>query len=331
MFTFNFEYNNYKYLLADFAKYLNTSLTADYKLVFPKEYAIGYMQTLNLPNKLQLLIFDYTLVKNFYGKRSAAENEYYILWLTQANIPDSAHFLVENNTLESKTTNFTSVMLTSSMFDLVFDAKKSTRFNGLNIIMTKEWLMEQFGVSNTDEVLKHYLATNSLKISSEVLSLEYKKIWDEILVLANGNSYLREAAVQNRCMHLIELFLTSLNKKQLSNETNLKQVNREDIKRMMEAEKFLCDDLFTAPPSLKTIAAKFGISEAKLKNDFKTVYNLAPHQHFQKKRMLAAKELLVLGKYNIKKIATEFGFSNQHNFTIAFKKEFGILPSQLKS
>lgn len=331
MFTFNFEYHNYKHLLADFAKHLNTSLTPDHKLIFPKEYALGFMQTIQLPNNLQLLLFDYTLVKNFYGKRSAAENEYYILWITEAYIPESAHFLVENNTLDSNSTSFTSVMLTSSLFDLVFDAKKGTRFNGINIIITKDWLLQEFGISNTDEVLNHYLATNSMKISSEVVNFEYKKIWDEIVELFNGNAYIKEVSIQNRCMKLIELFLKNMKKRQSQENINVKKLNREDINRMMQAEKFLCADIFSPAPSLKTIATKFGISEAKLKADFKNIYNLAPHQHFQKKRMLAAKELLVLGKYNIKEIATEFGFSNQHNFTIAFKKEFGILPSQLKS
>lgn len=331
MFTFNFDYSNYRKLLADFAKYLHTSVTPDYKLIFPKEYAIGYMQTIPLPNELEILLFDYTLVKNFFGKRNAAQEEFYILWLTEAYIPDSAHFLVENNTLDSKATSFTTVMLTSSLFDLGFDAKKGTRFNGLNIIITKDWLYKEMGISNTDEVLQHYLGIKTQKISSEVLSIEYKKIWGEIVELVAGSQYLKEVSIQNKCMQLIELFLTNMQKKMQQSDAKIKHLNRDDINRMMQAEKYICEDLFGPPPTIKSIAKHFNISEAKFKNDFKLVYNLPPHKHFQKKRMLAAKDLLLLKKYSIKQIATEFGFSNQHNFTIAFKKEFGILPSMLTS
>lgn len=316
-------------MLCQFAKHLNTKMANPTKLVFPKEFAHGYMQTFDLPNKLEVLLFDYTLVQDFYGKRHAADNEYYILWFTEAYIPEQANFLVENNSLETKTSNFTSVMLTSSMFDLVFNAKKGTRFNGLNFIMNKEWLYKNLGVTSSDEVLQSYLANNSQKISSEVLTFEYKKLWQDIIDVAKTDTYLKEVSIQNRCMLLIELFLLNMHKKLLNATNTIKQLHREDINRMMEAERFLCKDLLSAPPSLKAIARNFKISEAKLKKDFKELYNVAPHQHFQKKRMQAAKELLVLNKYSIKQIANEFGFSNQNNFTIAFKKEFGILPSQL--
>lgn len=132
-------------------------------------------------------------------------------------------------------------------------------------------------------------------------------------------------------MQLIELYLCNLNIRLKSNEEAISTINRNEINRMMKAEKFLCNNLFEHPPSLKNIANNVEISEAKLKSNFKQVYNLAPHQHFQKKRMLLARDLLLTKKNNIKTIAAEFGFSNQQNFSIAFKKEFGILPSQIKT
>ena len=46
--------------------------------------------------------------------------------------------------------------------------------------------------------------------------------------------------------------------------------------------------------------------------------------------MHVAKEVLETQRYSIKQIAQEMGYSNLSNFTIAFKKEFGILPSELR-
>jgi AraC-like DNA-binding protein len=45
--------------------------------------------------------------------------------------------------------------------------------------------------------------------------------------------------------------------------------------------------------------------------------------------MQAAKDKLLAGNHSVKEVAMELGYSNLSNFTIAFKKEFGLLPSKL--
>jgi AraC-like DNA-binding protein len=73
------------------------------------------------------------------------------------------------------------------------------------------------------------------------------------------------------------------------------------------------------------------ISESKLKKDFKLIYGLPVYEYFQKIRMQTAKDKLLSGDHSVKEVAMELGYSNLSNFTIAFKKEFGLLPSKLLS
>lgn len=170
-------------MLVDFAKTLNTHLVDEYKLVMPKKQAIGFMQTIYLPNNLQILIYDYTLMTDFYGKRKASNKEFYIIWFTEAQIPKDNRFLIENNKEETYTSNFSSTTLTSGLFDMNYMTSKGSHFIGLNIILTKEWLDKEFGLSITDSVLRKYLAITSKKLRSEALRDEYKIIWNEILDL----------------------------------------------------------------------------------------------------------------------------------------------------
>jgi AraC-like DNA-binding protein len=47
--------------------------------------------------------------------------------------------------------------------------------------------------------------------------------------------------------------------------------------------------------------------------------------------MLKAKSLLLEGQYSIKEVGMLVGYSNLSHFANTFKKEFGILPSELTS
>nr|WP_277349362.1 AraC family transcriptional regulator [Pseudoflavitalea sp. G-6-1-2] len=73
------------------------------------------------------------------------------------------------------------------------------------------------------------------------------------------------------------------------------------------------------------------ISESKLKKDFKVMYGSPIYEYYQKARMQAAQDKLLTGKFSVKEVAMELGYANLSNFTIAFKKAFGVLPSRLLS
>jgi AraC-like DNA-binding protein len=71
------------------------------------------------------------------------------------------------------------------------------------------------------------------------------------------------------------------------------------------------------------------MSVSKLKSTFKKVYGTGIYEYYQKNRMLKAKAMLLTGKYNVKEVGTQLGYTNLSNFSLAFKKEFGILPSEV--
>jgi AraC-like DNA-binding protein len=71
------------------------------------------------------------------------------------------------------------------------------------------------------------------------------------------------------------------------------------------------------------------MSSTKLKTKFKSFYGMKLYEFYNRNRLEKAKELLQSGKYSVKEVGLDIGFSNLSNFAKAFKKEFGILPNEL--
>ncbi len=96
----------------------------------------------------------------------------------------------------------------------------------------------------------------------------------------------------------------------------------------MKVEESLTADLSNAP-TIKQLSVQAAMSPSKLKKQFKDVYGMPIYEYYQKKRMEKARELLLEGKRTIKAVGRELGFSNLSNFSVAFRKEHHLLPSEL--
>jgi AraC-like DNA-binding protein len=81
-------------------------------------------------------------------------------------------------------------------------------------------------------------------------------------------------------------------------------------------------------PGIDKIAKEIGLSPTKLKSDFKIVYKQSLFQYYRDKQLVFAQELLIGNKGKIKDIAAVFGYENAGKFSTAFKKRFGLLPSE---
>jgi AraC-like DNA-binding protein len=137
-----------------------------------------------------------------------------------------------------------------------------------------------------------------------------------------------KVVIQNRVMLLIEKFFRSILSK-MGDKYKAVNINDTSIKRVMLIESILVSNLSAPPPTIPLLARKAMMSETKLKNLFKQVYGLSLYEYYQKNRMLRARQLLRTKKFSVKETGTALGFKNLSNFTIAYKKEFNVLPSEM--
>lgn len=322
--------NNYTNLLSvieDFAAAFHAKLINN-TIQLPSAAGTGSMHYYKLPNGLQLLISNFILQQDLTIKRLKAEQEYYQLYLVENTHGSITNIEIEQDNYRHYNPNFASVALRSSLFDSEIFISKGTNVNVVNMVFSKDWLARYLKLQDSDDLLKKYLSLKTAKLLFVALDLQYKQLAEEIFSLSSGTDAMKLLGMEHRVMQVLELFFRRIIEKLNQPETTL-PLNRQDISRIMNIESSLIADVFTLPPTIKQLATQYNISETKLKKDFKAVYGMPLYQYYQKARMRTAHNILLTGKYSIKQVATEMGFSNVSNFTIAFKKEFGFLPSKI--
>ena len=102
----------------------------------------------------------------------------------------------------------------------------------------------------------------------------------------------------------------------------------QDQQRLLRARDFLLHDL-SAAPTLPELAQEAGLSLLKLKRGFRQLFGNTVYGIFQQERMQEARRQLNLG-LPVLAVAAELGYTNASHFAVAFKKQFGINPSEVK-
>lgn len=82
--------------------------------------------------------------------------------------------------------------------------------------------------------------------------------------------------------------------------------------------------------ALETVARQFHVSESTVSQLFRKRLNVSFYQYLTHRRLIAAKERILRGQ-SFEQIAEEVGFSDYSNFYRAFRREYGISPSQYKA
>lgn len=85
---------------------------------------------------------------------------------------------------------------------------------------------------------------------------------------------------------------------------------------------------FENPPTISELSTLVGLNESDLKRCFKYLYGNAIASYSRQKRMEAARDLLSHSTLGVARIALEVGFANPSQFARAFRRHFGINPSQ---
>jgi AraC-like DNA-binding protein len=221
------------------------------------------------------------------------------------------------------------VALSSNANDMSFTVKARTNAKSINILLPGKWINENLNKYNELQVLPRFNALRNTLTHPEPFDAQNRILFDEVFQPKEGNP-LHTMIVKNRIMLLLEHFLSKIYRK-MQQETDVppRKIKATDMSKLMEIESLLVSDFSKPPPTIVSLAARTGMSVSKLKSAFKRVYGTGIYEYFQKNRMQKARSMLLTGQYNVKEVGTQLGYTNLSNFSLAFRKEFGILPSQV--
>jgi len=82
--------------------------------------------------------------------------------------------------------------------------------------------------------------------------------------------------------------------------------------------------------TLNHLARQVGTNEFTLKKGFKEIFGTTVFGYWNELKMERAKHMLLHEDIPINRISEKIGYKNPQHFTTAFKKKYGIVPSELK-
>lgn len=147
-----------------------------------------------------------------------------------------------------------------------------------------------------------------------------KQMWEHPYQGAIARMYL-EAKV----LELLALQLSQLSEfKPDAAKTTLKPTS---IDRTYEARDILATRLEN-PPSISELTRQVGLSNLTLRRGFRELFGTTIVGYINQKRMEQAEQLLRETKFSVTEVANLVGYSHLGHFGAAFKRQFGITPSQ---
>lgn len=101
-------------------------------------------------------------------------------------------------------------------------------------------------------------------------------------------------------------------------------------KRMDAALGYI--DMHIADESLKVaeVAASVNLSESHFRRSFRDAFGISPVKYITMTRVTRAQERLRYSNERLTDIAEALGFSNLYYFSVVFKKEVGVSPSEYR-
>ena len=104
----------------------------------------------------------------------------------------------------------------------------------------------------------------------------------------------------------------------------------DDMHRLHQAREILLADI-EQPPSLLALARQVGINDYKLKRGFRQVYGTTVFGCLHAQRMVKAQQLLERATLKVADVSQAVGYANPSQFAAAFKRKFGLTPSQYRA
>jgi AraC-like DNA-binding protein len=159
-----------------------------------------------------------------------------------------------------------------------------------------------------------------------VVTIEMKCVINDI-IKCNKSGELKKLYIESK---VLELLLLQLEQMQLNDcDSEKPQIRADDMEKLYKAKELLDID-YANPPTIKELSRQISLNEFKLKQGFKAYYGTTVYGYITKLRMETAKRMILDERKSIGEVAHAVGFKYQAHLTGAFKKYYGILPSEVK-
>ncbi len=139
------------------------------------------------------------------------------------------------------------------------------------------------------------------------------------------NDFYFEFEIKSSAYQLLGYFLERINV-----EVAAKMIYEKDAEALEKSQDFLISQLYLSFPGIEKLATKANMSASKYNKAYKAMYGSSPATFFKQEKLKLATELLLSGKFKyISEVVFEMGYNKTTYFTLLYKNNFGVLPSEI--
>lgn len=295
------------------------------------DYAIGFIRFVGFDWGVNLLDFELKLHKEFIFKIKANE-EYNPIRFLYPSIGYLKHrFGVQNE--EKIIEQFQSLVFTNKTGGYNYISFPENQSIDINIIqITRKHFLKKrtTNVSSLNKKLheifidtdheNRFANFGTLNLKMADLIQKMKKV--------KGKGMLRILKIEAKVYEILSLHIQQHNRI-LEGKKIPNTLDKSDLKMVRK----IGNDILKRPAkeySLEQLSYKSGLTQAKLQEGFKFLYNRTVTEYIRHIRLESARNLLKNTDLNVSQVVYSIGFSSRSYFSKIFKEKYNITPNQFK-
>ena len=334
MITIDIIANSQKDLLEQIQQKIGGSIINNWNesiLTIDNENAIGTLRFVPFDWGVNLLDFDITLRKEFVFK-ILAQPEFNPIRFLYPSVGSFKHRFGVDNT-EKKVEQFQSLIFTnkSGGYNYLHFIKNEHLNLNLIEIVRKQFLQKRTSnVSSLNKKLYEVFADTDHENRFSNYGTLNLKMADLIKKLkkVKGKGMLRILKIEAVVYEILSLHIQQHNRLLAGvplptslDKSELKIIRKLSVLILKRPEKDY---------SLEDLSLKSGLTQSKLQDGFKFLYNRTVTEYIRHVRLESARDLIRTTDLNISQIVYSIGFSSRSYFSKIFREKYDITPNQFK-
>jgi|GEM_PF-1398782 len=226
-----------------------------------------------------------------------------------------------------KSMNENSAVLYSTDFTRTVMVPRNQWINRLVLLFTKDWLEENFAAASSTigHMVDLLLKKNQPTLISETMGADHHIRINELANEINQDDFPL-IHIKTKALTLTNNFL---NKIVYREPEDISAHHTLYYSQVISVERKLAEYYDKQMPYISELASEFNMSPATLKRHFKQVYGKTIYHYYLEKKLALGKKLINHSHKSVSEVAYSLGYNKINSFSKAFKKCYGILPSEL--
>lgn len=195
----------------------------------------------------------------------------------------------------------------------------------LVVTASQQWLQDSGFEEGFEQELSEQLSHANMALGQWQADKRLTSLVQDVMAPNAIPPALLNLHLESRSIEIISETLSNLLNE--AKQSKAQQLSSHDKIRLQRACDFILDDP-SQLLSVDGVAKQAGISISGLQRLFKRVYGCSVFDYIRQVRLNKAMSLLKTGEFSVDQVSYYVGYNRPANFSTAFKRHFGVTPSQ---